>query len=394
MASPKTPAVSRSRPWIDNPDIPREVRRSFEFNYLKLCENCNRLNSHSERIRENLSTIQTIESQVKAQGEQLIVSEQLMRAMKKETEEDMKRLKSSLEAEKVRNDRLETLLTQSYIAPSDVIVELQQRVYALTNQATGQKTISIAKMQNINRRLEELTLLIQRSERRSNSDSQKITDLEMKMEHRFETVVINARKELRHDRNDWVKSLENLRNETTEKITKATNDITAAHDVIQSNMNEHTERLNKTVEALRSVNQQVKIFARDADGTAIETRQATTSMLERLEAVEIACNAFQTDAEIKERLTELERSRDEISHAQSTLTNSLTELVTREEFLVAADEARANMNAEIHRGKEAVKRSLERKIIKLEERCVDHWRGTGTSFQNMVQQQLSPVSEA
>ncbi|CAN9437045.1 unnamed protein product [Alternaria sp. RS040] len=288
MAYPNAPAVS-TRPWVKNLKIPLEVGKCLEFVYKRVCNGSQRLDTHSERIG------------------------QLMSSFMKKIEEDMAQLKDSLETEKSRNTQLETLvqqLAQSNNKQPDAIMELKQRMDELSNQADGQKTIAVAKITKTNRQLQELDERLQRSERTSNMDSQKITDLEMDVEHRFETAVIVAREDLRHH-----------------------------HDMVQSQANDHTETLLKTFRVMDSISQRVSVLeaAQNSHETATKTRQAATTLLEplyeRVKPVELASTAFQMNDSIHPTLGIIDSKQKNLRFDVDTLkSRSCTEIVASANF--------------------------------------------------------------
>ncbi|CAI9635778.1 hypothetical protein GT037_009992 [Alternaria burnsii] len=305
MAYPNAPAVS-TRPWVKNLKIPLEVGKCLEFVYKRVCNGSQRLDTHSERIV-------SITCRVDAQEKQNDIQGQLMSSFMKKIEEDMAQLKDSLETEKSRNTQLETLvqqLAQSNDKQPDAIMELKQRMDELSNQADGQKTIAVAKITKTNRQLRELDERLQRSERSSNMDSQKITDLEMDVERRFETAVIVAREDLRHH-----------------------------HDMVQSQANDHTETLLKTVRVLDSISQRVSVLeaAQNSHETATKTRQAATTLLEplyeRVKPVELASTAFQMNDSTHPTLGIIDSKLKNLRFDVDTLkSRSYTEIVASANF--------------------------------------------------------------
>ncbi|KAG9185667.1 hypothetical protein G6011_06998 [Alternaria panax] len=272
-----TPAVS-SRPWADNANVSREVAKSPDFINHRVALDCERLNRYSGRIHKGRETVEALTARVDAQEQQNIGYEQL-----------------------VRGNRLEALvaqLAQSVNARPDAVMKLDQRMDELYNQAVGHKTIADTNLRKTDWHLQEIAQRTQSLERASNRDSQKIAELELDMEHRFETAVINAQESLRHSRNDCVKSHKILRTQTAEKIVTSTNDFAAAHDVVQSQVNKHTETFKKTAVALDCISQRIEEFeaAQYSHGTAVTTCETATTMLgplyAHLNAVEAASTAF------------------------------------------------------------------------------------------------------
>jgi hypothetical protein len=314
MGYPNAPAVS-TRPRVKNFNIPLEVGKCLEFVYKRVCNGSQRLDTHSERIG-------SITCRVDAQEKHNDIQGQLMSSFMKKTEEDMAQLKDSLETQKARNTQLETLvqqLAQSCNIQPVAMMELKQRMDELSNQADGQKTIAVAKLTKTSRLIRELNERLQRSERRSNMDSQKLMELEMDMEHRFETAVIVAQEDLRHH-----------------------------HDMVQSQANKHTETLLKTVGVLDSIIQRVSVLqaAQNSHETATKTCQAATTLLEplyeRVKPVELASIAFQMDDSIHPTLRIIDSKLKNLQFDVDTLrSRSDTEIVASVNFkkrLVALEE--------------------------------------------------------
>ena len=245
-----------------------------------------------------------------------------MSSFMKKTEEDMAQLKDSLETQKARNTQLGTLvqqLAQSCNIQPVAMMELKQRMDELSNQADGQKTTAVAKLTKTSRQIRELDERLQRSERRSNMDSQNLMELEMDVEHRFETAVIVAQEDLRHH-----------------------------HDMVQSEANEHTETLLKTVRVLDSISQRVSVLeaAQNSHESTTRTCQAATTLLEplyeRVEPVKLASTASQMDDLIHPTLRIIDSKLKNLQFDVDTLrSRSDTEIVASVNFkkrLVALEE--------------------------------------------------------
>ncbi|KAB2099810.1 hypothetical protein AG0111_0g12017 [Alternaria gaisen] len=169
------------------------------------------------------------------------------------------------------------------------------------------------------RQIRELDGRMQRSERRSNMESRKLMELETDVEHRFETAVIVAQEDLRYH-----------------------------HDMVQSEVKEHTKTLSKTVRVLDSISQRVSVLeaAQNSHETTTKTCQAATTLLEplyeRVEPVELASTASQMDDSIYPTLKMIDSKLKNLRFDVDTLrSRSDTEIVASANFkkrLVALEE--------------------------------------------------------
>jgi chromosome segregation ATPase len=350
MASTPGTTALPSRTWFNNPQNPAEVCTNFDHIHSNLSLYGKGLDRHSEKIREDRKTIETVKSRLDAQERWNNHHEQLITDVEKKAEVDIERLRSDLDAEKAQSRQLATCLTKvveavaeiqrSFTAPRsstvpgnrtplenerrrssqreaplpEAVVKLSQRMDELSNQAVGNKTIVHANLQRIDRVIQENAQRIaslkgssnmdnqriESLERRSNMDNQRIDELELDVVHRFDTAVVNAQEGLRHNHDTWVKGLESLRAETMESITTTTNRLASDQKTVQSQVNEHTKTFEKHGEVLERISRRVKEVetARDSSGTAATACEAMTTspkpLHTRLEVLENSHTALQT----------------------------------------------------------------------------------------------------
>jgi hypothetical protein len=318
---------------------------------------------------------------------------QLVRDVEKKAEADIERLRSKLDAEKMRTDQLETFITvlvrpfiqvgisitalgwsnvstaqngdayntipetrqrrslyDEALSP-DAAVKLNKRMDSLFNLDVANTTLIDAKFTETERAVQECAQRIGSLDQVSNTPSQRFMEFETDMEYRFETAVLNTQEGLRHNQHARAKDIQDLKVKIAEEIGTITKRLSSTGNVVREQVHEHTEAFKKFADVIDCLNQRVQGLEKALDPPAVRLQacQAVRSRLDRfdtrLNALEVARAASQTATSTPSTTmtsaSELKQLRYDVDTLKSRTDGEVVVSENRKTRLVALEEWRS-----------------------------------------------------